>query len=65
MKLIINNKETATEALTVGALSEELKLPEKGVALAIGGKVVTRSDWDSTPLHENDDIVIIKAVCGG
>lgn len=65
MKLIINNKETETDALTVGALSEELRLPERGVALAIGNMVVARHDWDSTSLHENDNIVIIKAVCGG
>lgn len=65
MKLTINNKEQETAAATLQALAEEMKLPEKGVAIAVANKMVPRSEWSSTPLHEGDDIVIIKAACGG
>lgn len=65
MKLIINNKETETETLTLGELAASLSLPDRGVAIALADRVVARKDWESTPLHENDDILIIKAACGG
>jgi sulfur carrier protein len=65
MKLIINNKETETEALTMGELATSLSLPDRGVAIALADKVIARKDWEFTPLHENDDILIIKAACGG
>lgn len=65
MKVIINNKEQETSAATLQELAEEMKLPEKGVAIAVANKMVPRSEWASTPLHEGDNIVIIKAACGG
>lgn len=46
-------------------LAAELSLPEKGVAVAIEGKMVPRNLWEETPLSEGVHIIIIKAVCGG
>ena len=63
MKVNINNKETETAAKSVAGLAEEL--PAKGVAVAIGNKLVARTDWSTTPVEEGDNIVIIKAFCGG
>lgn len=65
MKININNKPTACAAGTLQELAAEMSLPEKGVAVAIANKMVPRSEWGATALHEGDDIVIIKAVCGG
>ena len=62
MKVNINNKETETAAKSV---AEELQLPAKGVAVAIDNKLVARTDWSTTPVEEGDNIVIIKAFCGG
>lgn len=65
MKILINNRETETAAATLLSLATELQLPEKGVAVAVGNKMVPRTDWVDTQLKENDSITIIKATCGG
>ena len=65
MNIVINNKATETQAQNVQALADELALPQKGVAIAIANKMVPRGEWESTALHENDNVVIIKAACGG
>ena len=65
MNISVNNKSVATEATTLLALSEELNLPEKGVAVAIGNQMIPRSEWASTEINEGASIIIIKAACGG
>ena len=65
MKIKINNKEVETAATTVGELAAEQKLPEKGVAIAISNNMVPRTEWNNRHLNEGDDIVILKAFCGG
>ena len=65
MKIKINNKEVETQALTVADLAKEQNLPEKGVAVAISNEMVPRMEWENRMLKEGDDIVILKAFCGG
>ena len=65
MKIKINNKEVETTAKTVAELAAELNLPEKGVAIAISNNMVQRTEWSNRILNEGDDIVILKAFCGG
>ena len=65
MLIKINNKEVATQAVTVADLAIEQELPEKGVALAISNEMVPRTEWANRQLKEGDDIVILKAFCGG
>lgn len=65
MKVNINNKETETQAKTVKELANELNLPATGVAIAISNNMVSRDAWDTTPILEGADIVIVKAFCGG
>lgn len=65
MKISINNKATETSASTVNQLAAELHLPAAGVALAVNNKMVPRTEWSQQSLQENDQVVIIKAVCGG
>lgn len=65
MKILINNKQTETEAKSLGELATELNLPERGVAVAVSNKMVPRTEWESTLLTEGANVVIIKAACGG
>ena len=65
MKIKINNMEVETQALTVADLAKEQNLPEKGVAVAISNEMVPRTEWENLKLKEGDDIVILKAFCGG
>lgn len=65
MQVTINNKIAEVKASTVQELHAELALPQKGVAIAIANKMVPRTEWESTALKENDNIVVIKAAFGG
>lgn len=65
MKVKVNNKEMECQS---GILSEfilELNLPEKGIAVAVNKSMVQREQWSTYKLQEGDEILIIKAVCGG
>ena len=65
MNIKINNKETEIKATSLQELATELALPEKGVAVAVNNRMVTRADWNHTAINDGDNIVVIKAVCGG
>ena len=65
MQIYVNNKPLSTEAATLEALAAELSLPAKGVAVAVGSKMVQRSLWAETALCEGMHLTIIKAACGG
>ncbi len=68
MELKINNqtKQFPTDSLTVQALLD-LEIPKKqnGIAVAINNTVIPKSDWNSHPIQETDDILIISATQGG
>ena len=64
MKIRINNKETDVQAESLLDLAKELSLPERGVAVAVNNHMIPRTDWQQTTLKDDDNIVIIKAVCG-
>lgn len=65
MKIRINNKETDVQAESLLDLAKELSLPERGVAVAVNNRMIPHTDWQQTALKDDDNIVIIKAVCGG
>ena len=65
MNIKINNKETEVKATSLQELATELSLPEKGVAVAVNNRMVTRTEWNLTAIKEGDNVVVIKAVCGG
>lgn len=66
MKVLVNNKEQEiTSDTSVSMLAQSLQLPEKGIAIAVNNRMVSCTEWDSFVLKENDNIVIIKAACGG
>ena len=65
MKIKVNNKEVETGANYLLQLSQQLELPQTGIAVAVNNRMVPRSEWEHFVLHENDELIIIKAVCGG
>lgn len=68
MEIKINNqlKSFSNNSLTIQQLLD-LEIPEKqkGIAVAIGNKVVPKTDWEKTIIVENDDVLIIRATQGG
>lgn len=65
MKLKVNNKEVTFNAHNLQQLLHQLAIPEKGIAVAVNKKLVRRELWQEQALNDGDDILIIKAVCGG
>lgn len=66
MKILINNQERIFEdGITLEEAVKAVKPNAKGVAAALNNRVVKRADWSKTFLHDNDNILIISAVCGG
>lgn len=49
----------------VAALLHLQNAPQRGVAVALNGRVVPRAEWKNTPLKDGDEIEIIRAVQGG
>lgn len=66
MKVQVNNKEVEIPSgSTLTQLTAQLELPAQGIAIAVNNKMVPRTGWECFTLHENDNLVIIKAACGG
>ena len=65
MKIKVNSKEVETGASNLLILSQKLELPPTGIAVAVNNCMIPRTEWEQFVLHENDELVIIKAVCGG
>ncbi len=65
MNVIINGKPADVKAANLKELAAELNLPEKGIAVAVDNAMVPRTEWENTALSANDNVVIIKAACGG
>lgn len=50
---------------TLDLLLPILNQKEDGIAIAINNQIITKSNWKSTLLIENDSILIIQATQGG
>ncbi|MBD5188777.1 MAG: sulfur carrier protein ThiS [Bacteroidales bacterium] len=66
IKILINNQlYSFNEGITLADALSHHKVGDKGIAVALNRKVVSKKDWPRTFLHDNDTIIIISAVCGG
>lgn len=67
MDIIVNNQQqTVNENTSLASLVDSvLGEKQKGVAVAVNDTVVAKTQWPSTLLQQNDNILIIKATQGG
>lgn len=65
MRIVVNGQDYQTQAHTAAALLEELQTPEVGIAMALNGEVVRRSELQQTTIPEGSQIEIVRAVQGG
>ena len=66
MIIKVNNKEMELSSqASLQQLAETLQMPDKGVAVADNNQMIPRTKWSETILQENDQVVVIKAACGG
>ncbi|MCL1942058.1 MAG: sulfur carrier protein ThiS [Candidatus Azobacteroides sp.] len=66
MKIFINSKEIETKTdIALSGFVEEQGLSSGGTAIAVNGRVVPKPEWNETVLKENDNITVIRPMCGG
>ena len=64
--ITVNNEPYQFEkAVDLPVLLDRLKIPGKGIAIAINDVVVSRVNWKKTRIRDRDTILVIKAVQGG
>ena len=64
--ITVNNEPYQFEkAVDLPVLLDQLKIPAKGIAIAINDVVVSRVNWNKTKIRDKDNILVIKAVQGG
>lgn len=67
MEITLNNdQQTIAESTTLFELVfAQLGEKQNGVAVALNNTVISKTQWQTTPLNSNDHILIIKATQGG
>lgn len=65
--ITVNGEARPYQVQTVAELlaMQGIALDRPGIAVAVNGKVVPRSHWQTHRLQPNDRIEIVKAVAGG
>ena len=67
MRIELNGRvvDIAGGATVADAVSASGAEQRRGVAVAVEGEVVPRSEWESTPLQEGQSVEVLHAVQGG
>lgn len=67
MEININNvlESVPPKSTLYDLVTAQTKANTQGIAVAINEHVIPRAQWTSTPIHPNDQILIIKATQGG
>lgn len=62
----LNDKEyDLAEGLSLSGFIQYLGLSPRGIAIAMGGAVIPKTQWDSTMLADKMELMLIHAVSGG
>lgn len=61
----VNGHDEDYRAESVAALIERLGIEPRGIAVAVDGEVVRRSDWPARPVADGARVEIVTAAAGG
>jgi sulfur carrier protein len=61
----VNGRDDAFLSETVDDLLTRLGIERRGIAVALDGDVVRRSDWSNTVVPDGSSIEIVTAAAGG
>ncbi len=61
----VNGRDVAYTATTIRDILIEENISPRGIAVAINGAVVPRSEWDDHHVRDSDDVEILAAAAGG
>jgi sulfur carrier protein len=67
VKVSVNGveRELASGSTVADVVRALVETPERGVAVALDGEVVPRSQWQATSLGEGQAVEVLRAVQGG
>ena len=65
MTLVINGDEKHLDAKTLAELIETLGMKADRVAIELNREIVSRPQWEATPLKDGDRLEIVHFVGGG
>ena len=66
MTISVNNKQTnIQDAISLENLLASINISPKGIAIALNDMVISKKNWKSTFLKEQDEVTIIQATQGG
>jgi sulfur carrier protein len=65
VRVVVNGEERELPVGVLGELIRHVGAQPDGVAVAVNGEVVPRSERASRPLRDGDKVEIIRAVGGG
>ncbi len=66
MKITVNGDEQVLDSgTTVAGLVASLGLEPRGIAVAVGGEVVTRRTWAERTLAAGDQVEVLQVAQGG
>ena len=65
MEINLNGNLIDTTATSIDELVTEQDIDSKGIAIAIGSKVIRKSEWATTSLESDMTITVIRATQGG
>ncbi|MBK7028884.1 MAG: sulfur carrier protein ThiS [Bacteroidales bacterium] len=67
MKIILNNREEIVESeqLTVDQLLKYKNFSFKMLVIKVNGKLVKKSEYETTLVNDGDDVMVLHLISGG
>jgi sulfur carrier protein len=66
MRILVNgSREEAPDGVTVSTLVTLRTKTRQGIAVAVNGEVVPRSEWDDHAISDGDRVEVLGAKGGG
>jgi len=63
--ILVNGEPHGEVAMTVAALLNEMSIDQRGIAVAIDGEIVHRSEWTEVVVRDGARVEIVTAAAGG
>jgi sulfur carrier protein len=63
--ITVNGVLREVDGMNVTTVLADLGIETRGIAVAINGEVVRRSDWGLTALADGDHVEVVTAAAGG
>ena len=63
--ITFNGQPVDTQDVTIAALLSNMKIEPRGVAVALNGEIVRRSEWSERSVVSGDRIEVVSAAAGG